>query len=73
VYNQYVPAKVEILHPGAKKHPDPIVETASLAGVVAPEITYALSHHLDVSGCACVQLGPAPSVPLGTAARPIVP
>jgi hypothetical protein len=103
VYNEYVPAKVAEKHPNATQHPDPIVETASLAGMNAaecaasprrfplqtchldavpactphptcapappfppssktagvqpPKIAYDLSHHLDVSGCACVQCG----------------
>jgi hypothetical protein len=67
VCNLYVPAKVETLHPDAKEHPDPISEreTASLAGVVAPEITYALSHHLDVS----VRVCHAPSHPPSAAHR----
>ena len=37
------PAKVK----EGKPHPDPIVESATLASVVPPDITY--SHHLQVT------------------------
>ncbi|KAG2496515.1 hypothetical protein HYH03_005339 [Edaphochlamys debaryana] len=41
IYEQYTPAKVTEGLP----HPDPIVETASLASVAPPDITY--QHHLQ--------------------------
>ena len=38
-YNDYVPSKLRI----GKKHPDPVVETASLASVESPDINYEIS------------------------------
>ncbi|GFR48197.1 hypothetical protein Agub_g10014, partial [Astrephomene gubernaculifera] len=43
IYEQYKPAKVEEGLP----HPDPIVETASLASVKPPDISY--QHHLQAN------------------------
>ena len=42
LYSNYQPGRVR----EGKPHPDPIVETASLAGVAPPEPTYL--HHLHV-------------------------
>ncbi len=42
IYATYRPAKVK----EGTEHPDAIVETASLASVVPPEISY--QHHLQV-------------------------
>ena len=44
LYNEYEPKKILIAYPHAKPHPDPIVETASLAGVTPPDLRY-YSHH----------------------------
>lgn len=43
-FTDYRPAKL----PFGKPHPDPVVETASLAAVEPPDVTYEL--HLDVGG-----------------------
>ena len=43
LYSNYQPSRVR----EGKDHPDPIVETSSLAGVTPPEPTY--QHHLHVS------------------------
>ena len=45
LYQNYKPGRVR----DGKPHPDPIVETSSLAGVAAPEPTYTLSSALQVS------------------------
>jgi hypothetical protein len=43
MFMEYRPAKL----PFGAPHPDPVVETASLAAVEPPDVTYKL--HLDVS------------------------
>ncbi|MEW5318589.1 MAG: hypothetical protein WDW38_009802 [Sanguina aurantia] len=45
IYTNYLPLKVQDKFPSARPHPDPIVETSSLSGVVPPNITY--QHHLE--------------------------
>lgn len=45
LYNEYEPKKILKAYPLARPHPDPIVETASLAGVTPPDLSY--NHHLD--------------------------
>lgn len=47
LYSNYKPARSDRI--GGHPHPDPIVETASLAGVSPPEPSYA--HHLQVCMC----------------------
>ena len=61
MYSNYKPAwKVD-----GRPHPDPIVETASLAGVTPPEPKY--QHHLQVCPCKTVtraanQFCPGPKI-----------
>lgn len=64
--------KVTKLYPYAKPHPDPIVETASLAGVVPPDITY--KHHLEVrpAGCSSCRCSvPVPRTSLTPLSQPV--
>jgi hypothetical protein len=54
-YADYMPAKVKL----GRKHPDPVVETASLASVAPPDVTYKLNlpdETIDSGSLSALQL-----------------